>query len=205
MVTTVLVGICRDLLRRTAGHHTVSCDGAGVSIRNADANDVRRGRGRRCFSGGESRTWRTRFRACKHAGGLCAGDRSGSGCCLHVDIYRLWRDVLSHDWGTSGVLAQATSYSTVLFSGALLVWLSNTLGAVLSGAGNMRVPLMASAMTAILQIGLDGVLGLGLGLGPIQSYVLAPTLGPAQRNVGAVAHLMVDANIRVPSPPPGGF
>ena len=107
--------------------------------------------------------------------------------------------------GTSGVLAQATSYSTVLFSGALLVWLSNTLGAVLSGAGNMRVPLMASAMTAILQIGLDGVLGLGLGLGPIQSYVLAPTLGPAQRNVGAVAHLMVDANIRVPSPPPGGF
>ena len=105
--------------------------------------------------------------------------------------------------GTSAVLAQATSYSTVLFSGALLVRLSNTLGALLSGAGNMRVPLMASAMTAILQIGLDGVLGLGLG--PIQSYVLAPTLGPAQRNVGAAAHLMVGANIRVPSPPPGGF
>ena len=68
--------------------------------------------------------------------------------------------------GTSNVLDEAIRYSTVLFSGALLVWLSNTLASILRGTGNMRAPSIAIVATATLQIILGGVLGLGLGLVP---------------------------------------
>jgi len=65
--------------------------------------------------------------------------------------------------GTGEVLHEAVRYSTVLFSGALLVWLSNTLASILRGTGNMHVPSAAITLTAILQILLGGTLGLGLG------------------------------------------
>ncbi|MBK6656909.1 MAG: MATE family efflux transporter [Proteobacteria bacterium] len=65
--------------------------------------------------------------------------------------------------GSGAVLEQATLYSSVLFSGALLVWLSNTLGAILRGTGDMRMPSIAIAVTAVLQITLGGVLALGFG------------------------------------------
>ena len=69
--------------------------------------------------------------------------------------------------GTGAVLDEAARYSAVLFSGALLVWLSNTLASVLRGTGNMRVPSAGIFATAILQIVLGGLLGLGAG--PIPS------------------------------------
>lgn len=65
--------------------------------------------------------------------------------------------------GRDEVLAEAARYSAVLFSGALLVWLSNTLASVLRGTGNMRVPSVGIFATAILQILLGGLLGLGAG------------------------------------------
>jgi len=65
--------------------------------------------------------------------------------------------------GTGTVLDEAARYSAVLFSGALLVWLSNTLASVLRGTGNMRVPSAGIFATAILQIVLGGLLGLGAG------------------------------------------
>ena len=65
--------------------------------------------------------------------------------------------------GTGTVLDEAARYSAVLFSGALLVWLSNTLASVLRGTGNMRVPSVGIFATAILQIVLGGLLGLGAG------------------------------------------
>jgi Na+-driven multidrug efflux pump len=57
------------------------------------------------------------------------------------------------------------SYASILFGGAVLVWLSNILGAVLRGAGMMRLP--ATIMTAVwvLEAPLSGVLMLGLGWG----------------------------------------
>src|SRR5467141_579535 len=42
--------------------------------------------------------------------------------------------------GTDGVLAAALTYSNVVFAGAGAVWLFNTLGSVLRGAGHMRLP-----------------------------------------------------------------
>jgi putative MATE family efflux protein len=81
--------------------------------------------------------------------------------------------------GAGEVLDQAVLYSTVLFSGALLVWLSNTLASILRGTGSMHVPSAAITVTAILQILLGGALGLGLG--PV------PSLGMVGIAIGHIA------------------
>jgi putative MATE family efflux protein len=65
--------------------------------------------------------------------------------------------------GRGAVLAEAVAYAQVLFSGALLVWLVNTLASILRGTGNMRVPSLGIVAMALLQIALAGVLALGLG------------------------------------------
>lgn len=58
---------------------------------------------------------------------------------------------------------QAVAYATVMFLGAPMVWLANTLASVLRGTGNMRVPSLTIFATALLQIALGGLLGLGAG------------------------------------------
>ena len=69
--------------------------------------------------------------------------------------------------GKAEVLAEATGYSGILFYGAFLVWLSNTLASVLRGTGNMRVPSVGIFGASVLQIVLGGALTLGAG--PIPS------------------------------------
>ena len=66
------------------------------------------------------------------------------------------------------VLGQAIGYANVLFCGAILVWLSNCLAAIVRGTGNMRVPSAAILASSALQIALGGALGLGIG--PIPRY-----------------------------------
>ena len=70
--------------------------------------------------------------------------------------------------GKAEVLAEAIAYSGILFFGAFLVWLSNTLASVLRGTGNMRVPSIGIFGASVLQITLGGVLTLGAG--PIPSF-----------------------------------
>lgn len=65
--------------------------------------------------------------------------------------------------GKAAVLDEAIGYSTVLFCGAMLVWLSNTLASVLRGTGNMRAPSIGIFGVSMLQILLGGVLALGWG------------------------------------------
>lgn len=65
--------------------------------------------------------------------------------------------------GQGAVLHEAVRYAAVLFSGALLVWLNNTLASVLRGTGNMRVPSLGIVAAAVFQILLGGVLALGSG------------------------------------------
>ena len=65
--------------------------------------------------------------------------------------------------GSGEVLAEASRYSGVLFSGAVLIWLVNTLASILRGTGDMRVPSIALLAIAIVQIVLGGALGLGIG------------------------------------------
>ncbi len=73
--------------------------------------------------------------------------------------------------GRDAVLHEAVRYAKVLFSGALLVWLINTLASVVRGTGNMRVPSVALVATAVLQIALGGVLSLGAGPVPAMGMV----------------------------------
>lgn len=65
--------------------------------------------------------------------------------------------------GSGEVLAEAVRYSAVLFSGAVLIWLVNTLASVLRGTGDMRVPSFTLLGIAVVQIALGGALGLGFG------------------------------------------
>ena len=64
--------------------------------------------------------------------------------------------------GRGGVLEQACDYSQVLFSGAVSIWLVNTLSSVLRGTGDMKLPSATLIGVAIVQIVVGGALGLGL-------------------------------------------
>ncbi|MFC0239907.1 MATE family efflux transporter [Rhodopseudomonas telluris] len=64
--------------------------------------------------------------------------------------------------GRGDVLEQACSYSVVLFSGAVSIWLVNTLASVLRGTGDMVLPSATLLVVAVLQIAIGGTFGLGL-------------------------------------------
>jgi putative MATE family efflux protein len=64
--------------------------------------------------------------------------------------------------GRGRVLDEAQNYSQVLFSGAIAIWLVNTLASMLRGTGDMRLPSMTLIGTALVQIVVGGTLGLGL-------------------------------------------
>jgi putative MATE family efflux protein len=64
--------------------------------------------------------------------------------------------------GRGGVLEQACDYSHVLFSGAVSIWLVNTLSSVLRGTGDMKLPSATLIGVATVQIVVGGTLGLGL-------------------------------------------
>jgi len=65
--------------------------------------------------------------------------------------------------GKGASLAQALTYSHVLFAGAVFVWLANTLASVLRGSGNTLAPALALAAAATVQMPLSGALTLGWG------------------------------------------
>jgi len=64
--------------------------------------------------------------------------------------------------GRGGVLEQAVQYSQVLFSGAISIWLVNTLASVVRGTGDMRIPSGVLIAVAIIQVAVGGGFGLGL-------------------------------------------
>jgi putative MATE family efflux protein len=64
--------------------------------------------------------------------------------------------------GRGHVLDEACNYSQVLFSGAIAIWLVNTLASVLRGTGDMRLPSATLIVAAVVQIVVGGTLGLGL-------------------------------------------
>ncbi len=67
--------------------------------------------------------------------------------------------------GNEDTLAQALAYSNIVFSGAIVVWLSNTLASVLRGSGNTLVPSIVLILAACVHVPLSGALTLGaLGL-----------------------------------------
>ena len=70
--------------------------------------------------------------------------------------------------GRGNVLAQAIAYTQIFFGAAVVPWLMNTMAGVLRGTGNMKLPSLMMLSSAVCQIVLGGILGLGLG--PIPSF-----------------------------------
>jgi len=65
--------------------------------------------------------------------------------------------------GKGEALDAALAYSNVLFAGAVLTWLANTLASILRGTGNMLVPALALICASLVHIPLSGMLVLGAG------------------------------------------
>jgi putative MATE family efflux protein len=85
--------------------------------------------------------------------------------------------------GTGGALDAAVTYSTIVFLGAIPLWLLNILSNVLRGTGNMAVPAAVSFAGAILPIALSPALIYGWG--PL------PRLGVAGAGIGMVSYYVV--------------
>jgi len=65
--------------------------------------------------------------------------------------------------GRGASLEAALTYSNVIFSGAVLVWIFNSLANVIRGTGNMMVPATVSIVGAAVLLPLSPALILGLG------------------------------------------
>ncbi len=81
--------------------------------------------------------------------------------------------------GEGETLAQALAYSNVVFAGAVIVWIANTLSSALRGTGNMVLPALALIGAALVHLPLSA--SLVLGLGPM------PRLGIAGAGIAYVA------------------
>jgi len=57
----------------------------------------------------------------------------------------------------------ALAYSNVVFGGAILVWLANTLASALRGTGNMLLPALTLSAATLVHVPLSGSLVLGWG------------------------------------------
>jgi hypothetical protein len=65
--------------------------------------------------------------------------------------------------GSGASLAAATTYSNVIFTGAILVWLFNSLANVIRGTGNMLFPALVTVIGVVVLIPLSPCLIFGLG------------------------------------------
>jgi putative MATE family efflux protein len=98
----------------------------------------------------------------------------------------LARPILSRLGGSGPVLEQALLYASIGLTGAIVIWLLNTLASIVRGTGNMRVPSLTLLGASAVQIALGGALGLGLGpfpqlglAGVASGYVVGYALGAA--------------------------
>lgn len=94
--------------------------------------------------------------------------------------------------GRGAALEAALVYSNVLFSGALLIWSTNVLAAVVRGAGNMVLPSLMLLGTALLHLALCPLLVFGWG--PVAGLGMAGAAASTLA-VNAVATLVMAAHL----------
>ncbi len=85
----------------------------------------------------------------------------GGGLVFSVLLLGFGRGLYGLLGGRGAALEQALAYSNVIFGGAVLVWIANTLASLLRGSGNTLAPALAFAGTALVQIPLSGAFTLG--------------------------------------------
>ena len=104
--------------------------------------------------------------------------------------------------GTGASLAAALTYSNVVFAGAILLWLFNSLGNVIRGTGNMAVPAIVTCAGAVVLLPLSPALILGLGPFPrlgIAGGAVAVVAYYALGSVAFVAYLWSGRSVLRPS------
>ena len=89
--------------------------------------------------------------------------------------------------GRDESLANALAYSNVIFAGAVVVWIANTLSSVLRGTGNMLLPALALMFAAVIHVPLSASLVLGLGPMPRLGIAGAGIAYVTTFGLGAVA------------------
>ena len=95
-----------------------------------------------------------------------------TGGLIFLAVFLLFGPWLYHVVGArDAVLQQALLYSNVLFLGAPLIWLNNSLVSVVRGAGNIRFSALLIVGATMIQVALGA--GLGLGLGPFPRWGMA--------------------------------
>ena len=101
--------------------------------------------------------------------------------------------------GRGNVLANAVGYTQIFFGGAVLPWVMNSMGGILRGTGNMKLPSLMILCSAVFQIILGGTLGLGFG--PIPPFgmrgVAAGTLIAFSIGTGIMAWYIFSGRARV--------
>lgn len=102
----------------------------------------------------------------------------GGGLLFTVVMLTLGGSLFSLLGGKGRVLDEALTYAHVLFSGAVTIWMVNTLASILRGTGDMLRSSGVVLAVALLHAVIGGVLGLGFG--PI------PRLGMAGVAAGQV-------------------
>ena len=86
----------------------------------------------------------------------------GFGLVFMVALLVSGRWLYSQMGGTGAALDAALTYSNWVFAGAVLVWVFNSLSAVIRGTGNMAVPAFVSVAGAVVLIPLSPLLIFGL-------------------------------------------
>jgi putative MATE family efflux protein len=68
--------------------------------------------------------------------------------------------------GSGAVLGEAIAFSDVAALAIVAIWLANMLASIARGSGNMAVPAWTLLTAGLVQVGIGGTLGLGLGPAP---------------------------------------
>src|SRR5947207_6720615 len=84
------------------------------------------------------------------------------GATFTVLLYAFGHHLLAAMGGRARVLDEALAFSSIWFFGITLIWLMNTLVAILRGTGNMNLPSAIVFSSALCQIVVGGSLSLGL-------------------------------------------
>jgi putative MATE family efflux protein len=85
------------------------------------------------------------------------------GAAFTILVHALGAAIYDLLGGEDDTLRHALAYSDIVFGGAVVVWLANTLSSVLRGSGNMLVPANVLVAAALVHVPLSASLVLGLG------------------------------------------
>ena len=89
---------------------------------------------------------------------------AGMGVAFTVVVLALGPSLYRLLGGEGETLGNALSYSSIIFGGAITVWIANTLSSVLRGTGNMLVPALTLIASACVHVPLSGTLVPRIGI-----------------------------------------